>query len=186
MVAHPGPPQIRTCPSKASGSSRCGAVPHTIHCLAVTRWEVRCPRRDSGVGSTTRRPLRSTESGRARSPASTLLWGTPTPCRPSRRTSFPSLGDTIVSSQIRPHRLGTRAVDQPGVGKPGSDRQSRWRRQGLPSSREALMIIRHVLRPRCDQARLWVQVELMPGSAPACVQDEGSRQGNFEAQSHSV
>jgi hypothetical protein len=26
----------------------------------------------------------------------------------------------------------------------------------------------------------------MPGSAPACVQDEGSRQGNFAAQSHSV
>src|SRR6478672_4884012 len=26
------------------------------------------------------------------------------------------------------------------------------------------------LRPRCDRARLWVQVELMPGSAPASVQ----------------
>src|SRR5208282_225383 len=42
------------------------------------------------------------------------------------------------------------------------------------------------LRPRCDQARWWVQVSLMPGAAPATDQDEGSRQGNFGAQSHSV
>ena len=31
-----------------------------------------------------------------------------------------SLGDTIVSSLDRPHRLGTGAVNQPGVGKPGA------------------------------------------------------------------
>ena len=48
----------------------------------------------------------STGSGRARSPASTLIWGTPTPCRPSRRTSFPSLGDTIVSSPFVPAGSG--------------------------------------------------------------------------------
>jgi hypothetical protein len=36
-VAHPVSPQIRTCPSKASGSSRCGAVHHTIHQLTATR-----------------------------------------------------------------------------------------------------------------------------------------------------
>src|ERR1700678_2315032 len=30
--------------------------------------------------------------------------------------------------------------------------------QDLPSSRGTLVIIRHVLRPRCDLARLWVQV----------------------------
>ena len=34
-------------------------------------------------------------------------------------SAFPSLGDTIGSSSIRPHRLGTEAVDHPGVGKPG-------------------------------------------------------------------
>src|SRR5208283_5317000 len=56
---------------------------------------------------------------RSSSPASTLLWDAPTPCRPSRRTSLPSFGDTIVSSPVRPHQLGTVAVDQPGVGKPG-------------------------------------------------------------------
>jgi hypothetical protein len=94
------PPRSPTDPDlpveEASGSSRCGAVPRTIHCLTVTRWEVRCPRRGSGVGSTTRHPLRSTGSGRARSPASSLLWGAPTPCRPSRRTSLPSFGDSRV------------------------------------------------------------------------------------------
>ena len=35
-----------------------------------------------------------------------------------------------------------------------SSRPSRWRRQGLPSSRGTLVIIRHVLRPRRDQAGL--------------------------------
>ena len=56
---------------------------------------------------------------RSSSPASTLLWDAPTPCRPSRRTSLPSFGDTIVSSPVRTHQLGTGAGDQPGVGKPG-------------------------------------------------------------------
>ena len=69
-------------------------------------------------GPTTQRPLFSTGSRRACSSASAILWDAPTPVRPSRRTSSPSLGDTIGSSSIRPHRLGTGAVDQPGVGKP--------------------------------------------------------------------
>ncbi len=136
----PRPPTDPDVPvEEASGSSRRGAVPRTVRWFrGNTLVEARCPRRGSNPLSTTRHPLRSTGSGRARSPASSLLWGTPTPCRPSRRTSFPSLGDTIVSSPVRPHRLGTGAVDQPGVGKPGSSRQSRWRRQGLPSSRGTL------------------------------------------------
>src|SRR5208282_2544907 len=53
---------------------------------------------------------------KGRSPASLLLWGTATPCRPSRRASFPSLGDTTVSSVVRPRRPRTWAADQPGVG----------------------------------------------------------------------
>ena len=180
------PPLIRTCTSNASGSSRCGAVPHTIHWLAVTRWEVRCPRRGSDVWSTTRHPLRSTGSGRARSPASTLLWGTPTPCRPSRRTSFPSLGDTIVSSPVRPHSSGLSCGSswswytglQPAI----DDGDGKVSHVPVKPVRSFAMF----LRPRCDQARWWVQVSLMPGAAPAGVQDEGSRQGNFGAQSHSV
>ena len=47
----------------------------------------------------TRRPLFSTGFRRACSPASSIRRDAPTPCRPSRRTSFPSLGDTIVASQ---------------------------------------------------------------------------------------
>ena len=39
-------------------------------------------------------------------PRFTLLWGAPTPCRPSRRTSFPSLGDPIVSPLVHAHWLG--------------------------------------------------------------------------------
>jgi hypothetical protein len=74
--------------------------------LAVTQHEVRCPRHGSDPGPAMRHPLGSSGSGRARSPASRLLRGAPTPCRPSRRTSFPSLGDTIVSSPIRPHSSG--------------------------------------------------------------------------------
>jgi len=81
---------------------------------------------------------------KGRSPASSLLWSTATPCRPSRRASFPSLGDTTVSSVVRPRRPRTWAADQPGVGKPGLRPALRWRRQGLPSSRETRMIIRHV------------------------------------------
>jgi hypothetical protein len=41
--------------------------------LTVTRSEVQCPRRGSGFQSATRHPLRSTGSGRAHSPASSLL-----------------------------------------------------------------------------------------------------------------
>jgi hypothetical protein len=38
VVVDAGPPLVRTCPSRASGSSRCGAVPHTSRWLAVIRW----------------------------------------------------------------------------------------------------------------------------------------------------
>ena len=46
---------------------------------------------------------------KGRSPASPLLWDAATPCRPSRRASFPSLGDTIVPSHLFvPASLGRR------------------------------------------------------------------------------
>src|SRR3954468_3374711 len=53
-----------------------------------------------------RRLLPSSGSVRGGSPGSSVLRDAPTPCRPSRRTSFPSLGDTIVLSPVRPHSLG--------------------------------------------------------------------------------
>src|SRR3954451_17433431 len=48
----------------------------------------------SDDGPTTRHPLLSTGSRRACSPASAIIRDAPTPDRPSRRTSSPSLGDT--------------------------------------------------------------------------------------------
>ena len=114
------PPLIRACTSNAPGSSRCGAVPHTVHSLSVTRWEARRPRRGPASG-----PQRGT-------PFAPQGPGGPVP--PLRRyygalrllavhlaaLRFLRLAITTVSSPIRPHRLGTGAVDQPGVGKPGS------------------------------------------------------------------
>lgn len=47
--------------------------------------------------STLRRPLPSTGSRRVGSPASPVLRDAPTPCRPSRRTSLPSLGGTPLA-----------------------------------------------------------------------------------------
>jgi hypothetical protein len=99
------------------------AVPHTTRSFCGDT-----PLRHSVLSVVpTSHPQRGTpfapQGPEGRSPASTLLWGTATPCRPSRRTSFPSLSNTIASSPVRPHRLGTGAVDQPGVGKPGSGRQ---------------------------------------------------------------
>jgi hypothetical protein len=46
---------------------------------------------------------------------------------------FLRLAITFVSSPIRPHRLGTGAVDQPGVGKPGSSRQSTMETERSPT-----------------------------------------------------
>ena len=79
-----------------------------------------------------------------RSPASTLLWGAATPCRPSRRTSFPSLGDTVVSSLVRPRRPRTWAADQPGVGKPGLQPAFTMEAARSPKFPGNPMIIRHV------------------------------------------
>ena len=47
--------------------------------------------------SAIRRPLPSTGSRRVGSPASAVVRGAPTPCRPSRRTSLPSLGGTALA-----------------------------------------------------------------------------------------
>src|SRR5208337_226296 len=79
-----------------------------------------------------------------RSPASTLLWGAAPPCRSSRRASFPSLGDTIGLSPVRPHQLRTELWINLELVSRSPGRQSRWRRQGLPSSRKTRTIIRHV------------------------------------------
>ena len=51
------------------------------------------------------------------SPASAILWGAQTPCRPSRRASLPSLGDTTLAPCLLPS-AGTRGRGLRGVGVP--------------------------------------------------------------------
>jgi hypothetical protein len=114
---------------------------------------------------------------RSSSPASSLLWDAPTPCRPSRRTSLPSFGDTVVLSPLRPHQLGTGAGDRPGVGKPGlqpaittevagslrfpSDPRVPTPCSGTPVGPKHARPLRRV------------------GAAPACVNNGGSRKQRF-------
>src|SRR3954447_14532716 len=57
---------------------------------------------------------------RASSPASSVLWGTQTPCRPSRRASLPSLGDTTLAPCLLP-ATGTRGRGLRGVGVPAPE-----------------------------------------------------------------
>ncbi len=97
----PADPDVRV--EDASGSSRCGfAVPPTI----------RPPRGDTLGGSMPsawfRLPVHNAAPPslhgvlRSSSPASSLLWDAPTPCRPSRRTSLPSFGDTTLVPDLLP------------------------------------------------------------------------------------
>ena len=82
-------------------------------------------------------------------------------CLPSLSDSLPSISSRLVSftwryhrsSLVRPHQLGTELWINLELVSRCSGRPSRWRRQGLPSSRGTLLIIRHVLRPRSDRAR---------------------------------
>jgi len=73
-----------------------------------------------GIEPTTRRPLLSTGSRRACSPASSILWDAPTPVRPSRRVSLPSLGDTTVASNLCSQRPATPVRGLRGVDVPDS------------------------------------------------------------------
>lgn len=81
-----------------------------------------------------RHPLPSTGSPRVGSPASQVLRGAPTPCRPSRRTSFPSLGGTALALDVRSQ--GSRAL-LPGPGlvqRVAHPAPRARRRQGLSGS----------------------------------------------------
>jgi hypothetical protein len=114
---------------------------------------------------------------RSSSPASTLLWDAPTPCRPSRRTSLPSFGDSVVSSSFRPRQLGTGAADQPGVVKP----------EPRPAiTTETAGSLRFPSDPHVPAPCSWTPVGprcAKPlrrlGAAPACVNNGGSRERRF-------
>ena len=85
-------PQIRTCPIKASGSSRrgltCAALPVVVSWTA-DRGSMPprcCPATDPRRGA----PFPPPGSRGTSSPASQVLWSAPIPGRPSRPTSLPS------------------------------------------------------------------------------------------------
>ena len=138
-------PQIRACTSNAPGSSRCGiAVPHTTGWFrgdTLVRHDV------LGVVPTPR-PQRGTPFA-PRGPEGPFPRFNTTM---ERCDSLPSISPHFVSfawryhrsSPVRPHRLGTELWINLELVSRGSSRQSRWRRQGLPSSRETHLIIRHV------------------------------------------
>ena len=105
-----------------------------------------------------------------------------------RSDSLPSFSPHFVAFVWRYHRRlpefvpigpGHEAVDHPGVGKPGLQPALRWRRQGLPSSRGTLVIIRPVLRPRRDQTDSSGPRVSLPDAAPASDNGEGSTQRRF-------
>ena len=96
----------------------------------------------------------------------------------------------LAIPSVRPQFVPTGSGREPWINlelvSRDSSRQARWRRKGLPSSRETRSIIRQCSSdPGVTRQAEWTTSEL-PGSAPATDQDEGSRQGHFGAQSHSV
>ena len=78
-------------------------------------------------------------------------------------------------------------MDQPGVGKPGSgpainDGDGKVSQVPVKPVDHSPMF----LRPRRDQARGWVQVSLMPGTAPASDNDEGSPRRLISGLNHTA
>jgi len=111
--------------------------------------------------------LPSTGSSRALVPPLRRYYqGTATPCRPSRRTSLPSLGGTMAASLFRSRRREMRPR-QAWSWSPGTSRRALpRRRQGLPSSWGTSIAHLHMLsdsggtalpRPFGTGARPWVE-----------------------------
>ena len=150
--------------------------------------EARRPRRGSNSPSTTRHPLRSTGSGRAVPPLHSYYGTLRLP--DSLLASLRCLRLAIPRSTwfSSPLASGAKPTDRPGVCCTGCSKSGLLRGTARISHvpEKPVRSFAMFLRPRCDQARWWVQVSLMPGSAPATVNDEGSRQGNFGAHSHIV
>jgi len=103
--------------------------------------------------SAIRHPLPSTGSWRVSSPASPVLWDAPIPCRPSRRTSLPSLGGTALCARASLPSAAKRRHRRPGAYwfsrlplVPSTAR----RRQALPGSWGTPLCSCPALRPRWD------------------------------------
>src|SRR5438445_2891394 len=102
--------------------------------------------------SAIRCPLPSTGSSRVSSPASPVLRGIPTACRPSRRASLPSLGGTALCARASLPSAAERSHRRPGASftrlslVPVTAR----RRQALPGSWGTPLCTCPALRPRWD------------------------------------
>jgi hypothetical protein len=136
--------------------------------------------------SAIQRPLPSTGSRRVGSPASTVVRGAPTPCRPSRRTSLPSLGGTalalvgsLLSATERCHRRPGDLINQLTLILVHARR-----RQGLAGSWGTPLCACRALRPRRD---LRARPSRRIGAAFRNLNNVGSRNKlAFEAQSHGL
>ena len=173
MVAHPGPPQIRARAINAHGSSFQPSRPAIRCCFVDTSTGSDAPAMFPSNGQLKRRPLHSAGSfgqvpppqryyGTLRLPAAHLA------ALRFLRLAIPS----FVPCSSPPAR--DRAVDQPGVGKPGLQAGSHdgdGRVSQVPE------------RPSCPCACSWTPVGpkyARPlrrlGTAPACVNNGGSRE----------
>ena len=132
-------PRIRACRFPAPGLSSHDFATSAIRCCCVDTVQVSVylPCISSTVHETASPSLaRVPQVG---SPGSTVLLDAATPCRPFRRASFPSLGDTTLASLVRPQRPRTRGRGSSWSCSSGPPSGSGlWKRQGLPSSRGTL------------------------------------------------
>ena len=112
--------------------------------------------------------LPSAGSRGASSPASAVLRGAPTPERPSRRASLPSLGGTSRAPLLRSRRRATRSPASLGFGLRSPDRLSR---------EETLRSPRFLGEPPCVHALLFDPGGISaPGHpAPRCSLPHGQR-----------
>ena len=108
------------------------------------------------------------------SPGSAVLWGTATPYRPSRRTSLPSLGDTIVAFpdlSPQPRNGGWGLTWSWSAGLP---RRSPMETVESPTFPGNPLTICPALRPRRDRVRALGPGVNVPGAAPASKHNEGA------------
>ena len=142
----PRPPQIRTCPSKRH------PVRHVVALSLARSGGFMVTRGRGSVSSACLQP----SVHDAAPPSLPGVREGPFPrfvATMGRCDSLPAISPRFVSFAWRYHRFVPVSSPQARDGSRGSawilvsrdpDRQSRWRRQGLPSSRETRSIIRHV------------------------------------------
>jgi hypothetical protein len=129
-VARPRLPQIRTCPIKASGSSRRGFASRSAirRCYGDKQRGPKSPAWCPPTAPQRGTPFPRPGPGGSGSPVSQVLRGAPTSHRPSRRAScrlaVPQVALAFRSQRFRARQRG------PGVGKPVPHRHVPWKQGG--------------------------------------------------------